>query len=102
MTLSGGTSQATDYSYGAQGWLSSFKDVSTGEQWTDSYNALGQVVSQTTPNGGTTSSTYDADGNVASTTDAGGTAIVAADVCTPAKAPAVVEAFLYQIAHPAG
>jgi hypothetical protein len=31
----------------------------------------------------------------------GGTAVVAGDVCTLATAPAVVEAFLHQIAHPA-
>jgi hypothetical protein len=31
----------------------------------------------------------------------GGTAVVAGDVCTLAKAPAVVESFLYQIARPA-
>ena len=37
----------------------------------------------------------------ASLAEPGGTAIVAGDVCTPATAPAVVEAFLYQIAHPA-
>lgn len=32
----------------------------------------------------------------------GGTVLVAGDVCVPATAPAVVEAFLYQIARPAG
>ena len=72
VTLSGGTSQATDYSYETRGWLSSIKDVSTGEQWTRTYNPLGQVISTTSPNAGTTSMTYDPNGNMASTKDANG------------------------------
>jgi hypothetical protein len=38
----------------------------------------------------------------ASLTKPGGTALVAGDICKTATAPAVVEAFLYQIARPAG
>jgi RHS repeat-associated protein len=70
VSLSGGTSQATDYAYETRGWLSGITDVATGEQWTRTYNALGQVVTTSTPNGGTSSMTYDADGNEISTTDA--------------------------------
>lgn len=36
----------------------------------------------------------------ASLTKPGGTALVAGDICKIATAPAVVEAFLYQIARP--
>jgi RHS repeat-associated protein len=70
VTLTGGTSQATDYSYETRGWLSGITDVSTGEQWTRTYNSLGQAITTTSPNGGTTSMAYDADGNLTSTTDA--------------------------------
>jgi hypothetical protein len=38
----------------------------------------------------------------ASLTEPGGTVLVAGDICKPATAPAVVEAFLYQIARPGG
>src|SRR5712691_3730391 len=38
----------------------------------------------------------------ASLTRQGGTVLVAGDICAPATAPAVVEAFLYQIAQPNG
>ena len=36
----------------------------------------------------------------ASLTRQGGTVLVAGDICTPTTAPAVVEAFLYQVAQP--
>jgi hypothetical protein len=36
----------------------------------------------------------------ASMTDQGGVALIAGDICTLSTAPAVVEAFLYQIARP--
>ncbi len=70
VSLSGGSYQATDYSYNTAGLQSAITSASTGEQWTSTYNLLGQVVSQTTPNSGTTSMTYDADGNLTSTADA--------------------------------
>ena len=38
----------------------------------------------------------------ASLTRPGGTVLVAGDICAPATAPAVVEAFLYQLARPTG
>ena len=70
VTLTGGASQATTYSYETRGWLSGMKDVSTGEQWTRTYNLLGQEITATDPNSGTTSMSYDADGNLTAATDA--------------------------------
>ncbi len=70
VTLAGGAFQATTYSYETRGWLSATTDVSTGEQWTHTYNSLGQEITSTDPNAGTTSTSYDADGNVLSATDA--------------------------------
>jgi YD repeat-containing protein len=70
VTLTGGTSQATTYSYDTRGWLSDIKDLSTGETWSRSYNQLGQIISSTDPNSGTAKMTYDADGNLTSATDA--------------------------------
>ncbi len=75
VSLAGGASQATTYSYEARGWLSAIKDVSTGEQWTRTYNSLGQAITTTTPNAGTTTMSYDADGNLTSAADALGHAI---------------------------
>ena len=70
VTLAGGASQATTYSYDNRGLLSGIKDVSTGEQWTRTYNLLGKMITSTDPNAGTTSMSYDAAGNLTSTTDA--------------------------------
>ena len=69
VSLAGGTSQATTYAYEARGWLSVIKDVPTGEQWTRTYNSLGEALTTTTPNAGTTTMSYDPDGNLISATD---------------------------------
>ena len=70
VTISGGTTQATDYSYNHRGELSDVKDAATGEDWSRAYNLLGQVTSTTNPNSGTTSNSYDGNGNLTGTTDA--------------------------------
>jgi RHS repeat-associated protein len=70
VTITGGTTQATDYAYNHRGWLSGVTDAATGEQWSRTYNLLGQVTSAATPNSGTTSMSYDANGNLTGVTDA--------------------------------
>jgi len=70
VSITGGTTQATTYSYNARGELSEVS--SGGENWTSTYNLLGQVTSKTDPDAGTTSMTYDGNGNVTSTTNASG------------------------------
>ncbi len=61
VSITGGTTQATDYSYNHRGELSDVKDAATGEDWSRSYNLLGQVTSTTDPNSGTTTMSYDAE-----------------------------------------
>jgi RHS repeat-associated protein len=68
VTITGGTYQATDYLYNTVGELSTTEDVSTGEEWTKTYNLLGQIIQTTDPDSGTTSMTYDDNGNLTSTT----------------------------------
>jgi YD repeat-containing protein len=60
VSISGGTTQATTYSYNTAGELAGISDA--GENWTSNYNLLGQVTSKTDPDAGTMSMTYDADG----------------------------------------
>ncbi len=72
VTITGGTTQATGYSYNTRGEQSAVTDATTGEQWTKTYNLLGDVTGSTDPNAGATSMTYDNDGNLTSTTDADG------------------------------
>ena len=75
VTITGGTSQASTYSYNHRGELADITDAATGEQWGKTYNLLGQVTGTTDPNAGATSMTYDGDGNLATTTDARGKTI---------------------------
>src|SRR5579863_2836765 len=70
VSISGGTTQATTYSYNHRGWLKAITDAATGQQWTKSYNLLGQVTGTTDPDGGTTTLTYDNNGNLQTTTGA--------------------------------
>jgi RHS repeat-associated protein len=72
VTISGGTTQATDYSYNTRGELSQVKDASTGDTWTKTYNLLGEVTGSTDPNSGASSMSYDNNGNLSATTDADG------------------------------
>jgi RHS repeat-associated protein len=75
VSITGGTTQATGYSYNHRGELSDIKDAATGEDWGKTYNLPGQVTGTTSPNAGATSMTYDPDGNLASSTDARGKTI---------------------------
>ena len=75
VSVTGGTTQATGYSYNHRGELSDVKDAATGEDWSRAYNLLGQVTSTTDPNSGTTSKSYDGNGNLTGTTDADGHAL---------------------------
>ena len=74
MSVTGGTTQATDYCLQRPRLAVRHHGRATGEQWTRTYNLLGQVTGRPTPNAGTTthdlrrrrqpdSSTTDADGN---------------------------------------
>jgi RHS repeat-associated protein len=65
-----GTTDATSYTYNNAGLPASVSDQN-GNQWTYSYNLLGQKVTSTDPGTtGQTTYTYDADGNLLSTTAA--------------------------------
>jgi RHS repeat-associated protein len=70
VTITGGTTQATDYAYNHRGELLSIKDAASGETWSRSYNLLGEQTGASTPNGGTSSMSYDANGNLTGSTDA--------------------------------
>jgi RHS repeat-associated protein len=74
VSVAGGASTATTYSYNAQGLQSAIS--ADGEQWTKTYNTLGQVTAQASPTAGPTSGmTYDADGNLLQSTNADGKTI---------------------------
>ncbi|MCO6007030.1 polymorphic toxin type 43 domain-containing protein [Actinoallomurus purpureus] len=69
VTISGGTSQATQYKFDHVGHQTDVKDVTTGEDWNSGYNLLGQVTSKKDPDTGTSTMVYDDAGNLAQTTD---------------------------------
>jgi RHS repeat-associated protein len=70
--LTGGSSQATSYTFNAQGRAYQTVDPN-GETWTTNYNYLGQVSTNTDPDSGTSGTTlYDAAGNKIQTTDSAG------------------------------
>jgi RHS repeat-associated protein len=64
---SGGTASTTSYGYDGHGLQSTVS--SAGATWTTVHNLLGQKTSQTDPDAGTSSYSYDADGNLTQTTD---------------------------------
>lgn len=68
--ISGGTPDATTYTYDAQGDQASV--TTGGDSWTQQYNLLGQETHSTDPDAGTTTMTYDADGNLLQSQDAEG------------------------------
>jgi RHS repeat-associated protein len=68
-TLTGGTSQATKFTYNRLGRLATKIDAANNT-WTTGYNMLGQATSQAHPDSGTSMTAYDAAGNMSSTTDA--------------------------------
>jgi RHS repeat-associated protein len=69
-SVTGGTTQATKYTFNAQGRPYQTIDPN-GYTWSTSYNFLGQPISKTDPDAGTNASAtlYDANGNVLQTTD---------------------------------
>jgi RHS repeat-associated protein len=69
--ITGGTADTTDYTYDAQGKQDSTKDAA-GDQWTQTYNLLGQKTQSTDPDAGTTTMSYDGDGNLLQSADAEG------------------------------
>jgi RHS repeat-associated protein len=74
VSISGGASTATNYTYNAQQLQSAI--TAGGERWTKTYNTLGQVTAETSPNAGATiGMAYDADGNLTQSTNADGTTI---------------------------
>ncbi len=72
VSVSGGSSQATDYLYNHRGGQSDIRDVSTGADWSTTYNLLGQVTGKNDPDAGTSAMSYDANGNLTGSADAGG------------------------------
>jgi YD repeat-containing protein len=75
VTMSGGTTQATDYGFDNAGHPATLTDEATAsgtsQTWTSSYNLLGQVTSQDDPDSGqTTGMAYDGDGNLLQSTSA--------------------------------
>jgi RHS repeat-associated protein len=68
-SVTGGTTQATTYTFNHQGRPYQMIDPS-GDTWSSGYNLLGQVTTKTDPDAGNSSVTYDPAGNIATTTDA--------------------------------
>ena len=69
--LTGGTPAATIYGYDGHGNRNSVTDAA-GNQWTKSYNLLGQETAITDADAGTTTMVYDPDGNLLQSQDATG------------------------------
>ncbi|MEV6718624.1 RHS repeat-associated core domain-containing protein [Lentzea sp. NPDC051208] len=69
--VSGGAFQATTRRYTANGLLDQIKDTA-GNEWSFNHDLRGRVVSQTDPDAGTVSTTYDALGQIESTRNAAG------------------------------
>ncbi|HEV3172904.1 MAG TPA: RHS repeat-associated core domain-containing protein [Actinocrinis sp.] len=73
VTITGGTTQATDYVFDNVGQQTDVKDATTGADWNTSYDLLGQAVASNDPDAGaTTGITYDFAGNLTQSTDARG------------------------------
>jgi RHS repeat-associated protein len=73
VTITGGTSQPTDYSYNTRGQVSAITDG--GESWGTTYNLLGEETGTTDPDSAATSMSYDNNGNLISSTNADGETI---------------------------
>ncbi|MFY1616412.1 polymorphic toxin type 28 domain-containing protein [Micromonospora sp. WMMD736] len=70
-TVTGGTATISKYGYDAHGNQSTLTDANNN-QWTSTYNLLGQVVAKSDPDGGDSSLSYDANGNLEEVTDGRG------------------------------
>jgi RHS repeat-associated protein len=73
VSVTGGTTQATTYSYNGANQVTGISYA--GQNWATSYNLLGQVTASTDPSAGTTTDAYDGAGNLTATTDADGKTI---------------------------
>lgn len=71
VTLTGGTAQASTFTYDRRGKLAKKTDPA-GNTWTTGYNLLGQTTTSVDPDSGTSTTSYDLAGNATSTTDARG------------------------------
>ena len=69
--VTGGTYQATSYSYKPTGLRDKIRDH-VGNEWTFGYDFLGRTTSQSDPDSGTWTATYDLAGQITSTTNARG------------------------------
>jgi RHS repeat-associated protein len=70
-SLTGGTTTATTYGYDGHGNQATTTDPA-GNEWTSTYNLLGQITSRKDPDAGTSTSSYDSAGNLTQATDARG------------------------------
>jgi RHS repeat-associated protein len=75
VSVTGGTTQATDYLYDNIGDQTDVKDVTSGEDWNTSYNMLGEAIAKNDPDAGASTMSYDAGGELTQTTDALGKTI---------------------------
>ncbi|MEV6610371.1 RHS repeat-associated core domain-containing protein [Kutzneria sp. NPDC051319] len=71
----GDAADTTSYTYTPSGQLASVVDSTGKNSWTYTYDARGEKVATTDPDGGTTKAVYDAAGQVLSTTDGRGRTI---------------------------
>ena len=71
ITAAPGTGFTTSYGFDAHGNQATVTDTA-GESWSTTYNLLGQAVSKSDPDAGTSSMVYDANGNLLQSTDARG------------------------------
>jgi RHS repeat-associated protein len=72
VAITGGTTQATDYTWDNPMHQATVTDEATGQAWVSDSNLLGQVTSQTDPDAGTDSMAYDGNGNLTQAEDANG------------------------------
>jgi RHS repeat-associated protein len=71
VSITGGTTSATQYTFNAHGLAYQTIDAN-GDTSSTGYDFLGEATSQTDPNAGESTTEYDADGNVIQTTDSMG------------------------------
>ena len=75
VSITGGTTQATDYLFNNIGDQTDVKDATSGEDWNTGYNMIGEAVAKNDPDAGASAMSYDAAGELIQTTDARGKTI---------------------------
>ena len=75
VSITGGSTQATDYVFNNVGQQTDVKDATSGEDWNSSYNMLGQVTGKDDPDAGASTMAYDPAGQLTQTTDSLGKTI---------------------------